>query len=161
MFDNEVSFFMPHFGLMNSEEMKPDEAALLRARLHIRGGKRRLSEKKYAAGVAALHDALIHGIQWYLLSSHADLVYPNVEADYDITDDDTLLYLLQKTPSFTDPFYKEEFQYLSEILNQSLYKEMNGFDTTRYLNAIHTFMKQLGVEPFSDSDLPSEDPATY
>jgi hypothetical protein len=152
---------MPHFGLMDSEGMKPTEAALLRAKLHIRGGKRRLSEKKYAAGVAALHDALIHGMQWYLLSSHTNLVYPNVDADYDITDDDTLFALIQKTPTFADPFYKEEFQYLAEILNQALYKSMNGFDKSRYLKTIHNFMTNLGVEPFSDSELPLEDPTTY
>jgi len=141
--------------------MKPDEAALLRARLHIRGGKRRLSERKYAAGVAALHDALIHGMQWYLFSSYSELLYPNFEEDYDITDDDTLLHLIQKTPSFADPFYKEEFKYLTGILNQALNNEMNGFDKARYLKIIHIFMKNLGVEPFSESDLPSEDPATY
>ncbi|MHA1976809.1 MAG: hypothetical protein ACW98F_10545 [Candidatus Hodarchaeales archaeon] len=141
--------------------MKPDEAALLRARLHLRGGKRRLSERKYAAGVAALHDALIHGMQWYLLSLHPEIVYPNSDADYDITDDGTLLNLIQKTSVFADPFYMEEFQYLSEILNQALYKTMKGFDKSRYLTSLHNFMRQLGVEPFSENDLPPEDPTTY
>ncbi|MHA1995388.1 MAG: hypothetical protein ACW97Z_12670 [Candidatus Hodarchaeales archaeon] len=146
---------------MNSEEMKPDEAALLRARLHIRGGKRRLSEGKYAAGVAALHDALIHGMQWYLLSTHPEVVYPNIDADYDITDDDTLLQLLQKTPTFSGNSYNEEFQYLSEILDQALSERMVDFDESRYLNIIHNFMMHLGVEPFSESNLPPENPTTY
>ncbi|PWI48190.1 hypothetical protein CEE45_07730 [Candidatus Heimdallarchaeota archaeon B3_Heim] len=159
MFGYLIRSPMPHFGLMDSEEMKPDEASLLRARLHIRGGKRRLSQGKYAAGVAALHDALIHGMQWFLLSTHPELVY--TDADCDITDDETLLQLIQKTPIFADPIYKEDFEYLSEILNQALNERMNGFDKTRYMRTLHNFMKQLEVEPFSDSDLPPEDPATY
>ncbi len=124
---------MPHFGLMDSEEMKPDEAALLRARPHIRGDKRRISEGKLAAGITALHDAIIHGMQWFLLSAHSELINSDVDADYDLTDDDTLLQLIHRTPIFANTPYKEEFHYLSEILDQALYETLNGFDPNRYM----------------------------
>ena len=152
---------MPHFGLMDSEEMKPDEALLLRARLHIRGGKRRLKEGKVPAGIAALHDALIHGMQWFLYTNHPELLYPNVEVDYDITDHMTLLQFLQRTESFAHFSYKEEFQYLSDILVQALDNRISGFDKGRYIKIVNKFMNQLGVEPFSFDDLPLEDPSTY
>jgi hypothetical protein len=152
---------MPHFGLMDSEEMKPDEALLLRARLHIRGGKRRLNEGKVPAGIAALHDALIHGMQWFLYINHPEIMYPNVEVDYDITDDMTLLQFLQRTESFAHFSYKEDFQYLCDILVQALDNTISGFDKGRYIKVVDKFMNQLGVEPFSFDDLPLEDPSTY
>ena len=152
---------MPHFGLMESEEMKPDEAALLRARLHIRGGMRRLKQGKVSAGIAALHDALIHGMQWFLSAKHPELLYTNSEADYDLTDDMTLLQFIQKTDSFAHYSYKEDFKYLLDILYQALDNKINGFDQPRYIQIIEKFMYQLGVEPFSYEDLPLEDPSTY
>jgi len=33
---------LPHFGLMDARALGPERAALQRARLHVRGGKRRL-----------------------------------------------------------------------------------------------------------------------
>ncbi len=152
---------MPHFGLMDSEEMKPDEASLLRARLHIRGGKRRLKQGKVSAGIAALHDGLIHAMHWYIYTNHPELMYPDVEADYDLTDGMTLLWFLQRTESFAHFSYKEDFQYLSDVLDQALDNKISGFDKTRYLRIINKFMSILGVEPFSYEDLPSEDPSIY
>lgn len=35
---------MPHFGLMDADALGPIEAPLMRARLHIRGGRRRLRQ---------------------------------------------------------------------------------------------------------------------
>jgi hypothetical protein len=152
---------MPHFGLMDPEGMKPEDASLLRARLHIRGGKRRISEGKIASGVAALHDALIHGIEWFLVSRHPELISSSSGIEYDLTDDDTLIQLLHKTQAFSDTFYLDEFKYIGEILDHALYREMNGFDDKKYLASIHVFMEKIGVEPFSEEDLPSEDPTTY
>ncbi len=152
---------MPHFGLMDPENMKPEDASLLRARLHIRGGKRRISEGKMAAGVAALHDALIHGIEWYLVSKYPELLSSSAGVEYDLTDDDILIQLLHKTQSFSDTFYINEFKYIGEILDQALYKEMYEFDEKKYLNSICNFMEKLEIEPFSEEGLPPEDPTTY
>ncbi len=49
---------MPHFGLMDEGSLGPVEGPLMRARLHIRGGKRRLRQGKIAAAIATLYDAL-------------------------------------------------------------------------------------------------------
>ena len=152
---------MPHFGLMDSEEMNPDEAALLRARLHIRGGKRRLKQGKVPAGIAALHDAIIHGMNWYLLTKHPELLYPGVEYDYDITDGITLLQFLQKTEPFAHFSYTDDFHYLSNLLNQALDDRIVSFDQTGYLEIFDKFMNQLGISSVSSDDLPPEDPSTY
>ncbi|MHA2113466.1 MAG: hypothetical protein ACXAC6_14665 [Candidatus Hodarchaeales archaeon] len=141
--------------------MKPDEALLLRTRLHIRGGKRRLNQGKVSDGITALHDAIIHGMQWFLFTNHPELLYPNVEADYDLTDDTTLFQFLQRTESFAHFSYHEDFQYLSDILDQALDNRISGFDKGRYIKIINKFMNQLGVEPFSFDELPPEDPSTF
>ncbi len=161
MFRSSTGFTMPHFGLMDPEQMTPEDASLLRAQLHMRGGKRRISEGKMSAGVAALHDALIHGMEWYLISKHPEILSSINGVEFDLTDDDTLIELLQKTQTFSNSFYREEFQYIGSILDQALYKDMHGFDQTKYLKSIDNFMKKLGVVPFSDADLPPEDPTTY
>ncbi len=49
---------MPNFGLMDATKMTEVDAALLCARLHIRCAHRRYKVGKYAAGIAALYDAL-------------------------------------------------------------------------------------------------------
>ena len=114
-----------------------------------------------AAGVAALHDALIHGMEWFLVTKHPELISTSTGKEYDLTDDDTLFQLLQKTQTFSDDFSGDEFRYIEQILDQALYKEMDGFDHEKYLNLIHNFMKKLGIEPFSEESLPPEDPTTY
>src|SRR5208337_1100644 len=59
---------MPHAGLMNADELGPEAAAMLQARLHIRGGRRRLRQGKIAAGIVTLYDALTSAAEWFLLS---------------------------------------------------------------------------------------------
>jgi len=47
--------------------MDPEDAALLRCRLHIRGGRILLDHHKITHALGTLFDALDHGLQWYLL----------------------------------------------------------------------------------------------
>jgi hypothetical protein len=46
------------FRLMNEQELGPVAGLLQRARLHLRGGKRRLRQGKISAGIVTLYDAL-------------------------------------------------------------------------------------------------------
>ena len=100
-------------------------------------------------------------MQWFLHTNHPELLYYNVEADYDLTDGMTLLQFLQRTESFAHVSYKEDFHYLSDTLDQALDNRIIGFDTGRYISTVNKFMNQLGIEPFSFNDLPSEDPSLY
>ena len=59
---------MPHFGLMDAKALGPERAALQRARLHLRGGKRRLRQGKISAGIATLSDALSFAMEWFCAS---------------------------------------------------------------------------------------------
>jgi hypothetical protein len=62
---------MPHFGLMDESALTPADAALLRARLHWRGGKRRILQNKKKAGVATLWDAVLSAGRYYHLTELA------------------------------------------------------------------------------------------
>ena len=55
---------MPHFGLMDATKMTEADASLLRSRLHMRGGKQRLQNGLFAAGIAALYEL---GALWHAL----------------------------------------------------------------------------------------------
>jgi hypothetical protein len=51
---------------MNEQALGPLEGPLQRAKLHIRGGKRRLRQGKISAGIATLYDALSAAMHWYI-----------------------------------------------------------------------------------------------
>ncbi|HXX53320.1 MAG TPA: hypothetical protein VEI28_01975, partial [Thermodesulfovibrionales bacterium] len=53
---------------MDEGELGPEEGLLQRARLHIRGGRRRLRQGKVAAAFVTLYDALIAAMEWYFTS---------------------------------------------------------------------------------------------
>ena len=82
---------MPHFGLID-EELPEIEQCLLRARLHIRGGKIRIEKGEISAGIAALYDAFIFSLYWYFLSDEMLKSYLfNGDGTYN---DEEMLYLI-------------------------------------------------------------------
>jgi hypothetical protein len=152
---------MPHFGLMDSEDMKRNQAALYRAKLHIRGGKRRIAQGKIAAGISALHDAIVSALYSYFLSPKLkEALNPE---DYEIynTDDRILFLILKRAGIIDDTFSEEDFNYLSSILDEALEGQIRTFNRDFYMEKYDNLMKQLGVLPLSESELPPEDLATY
>lgn len=148
---------MPHFGLMDEATMPEDEAALLRARLHLRGGRRRLRQGKRAAAVAALYDALCSGMRWCVLSSrHADRL--RVDDDDVLNRDRDLFSALARAGVLGDA---EDFERLDSLLDQSLNGEPPPFADEALLDQIEKWLTQLGVMPFDEAALPPEDPDTY
>jgi hypothetical protein len=53
---------------MDADAIGHEKALLMRARLHIRAGKRRLHQEKISAGLVTLYDALSAAMKWYLSS---------------------------------------------------------------------------------------------
>jgi hypothetical protein len=152
---------MPHFGLMDSEKMKADQAALFRAKLHVRGGKRRISQGKIAAGISALHDALISAMHRYFFSPQLKESLNHEEYNI-LNNDDRILFLILKRSGIIDEtFQEEDFTYLASILDQALEGQITEFDQDVYLEKYDNLMKQLEVLPFSENELPPENPTTY
>ncbi len=88
---------MPHAGLMDTKDsFEKPEGALLRARLHIRGGKRRLRQGKISAGIVTLYDALMFALRWYIaLPERREAL--SVREEDDLTDEKTVFGILKRS----------------------------------------------------------------
>ncbi len=148
---------MPHFGLMEEKKLGPTEGPFLRARLHIRGGKRRLRQGKIAAGIVTLYDALEGAMQAYIADPKRKSSL-QVEKGEDLNDEKTLYRVLVRSRVLDGGFNFESFDKLTE---SALREEMPGYDYRELLAGIEFVMTQLGIMPFDEASLPPEDPKTY
>ena len=149
---------MPHFGLMDTRDsFEKPEGALLRARLHIRSGKRRLRQGKISAGIVTLYDALLFALRWYVFGPNRREAL-GIELKDALSDEKMVFELIKGTESLPVGLDYDEF---NELVERALLEEMPDFDYAAVLMDFETFMTVLGVMPFNESDLPSEDPATF
>lgn len=147
---------MPHFGLMNEDALGPVEGPLQRAKLHIRGGRRRLRQGKISAGIVTLYDALISAMRWYLASPDHRKTLDIRETD-DPTDDKNLFEIFERSGVAG----KFDFKAFDMVVEKALNEEMPGYDYRGLWQNIEDFMTRLGVMPFDESKLPPEDPSTF
>jgi len=148
---------MPHFGLMDERALGPIEGPFQRARLHIRGGKRRLRQGKISAGIVTLYDALLAAMESYVNSPEHKRSLVTKQGD-DLRDERTAYAVLVRSGVLDGAF---EFETFERLMERALNEEMPGYDYRDILQGIDRVMYQLGVMPFDDADLPPEDPKTY
>ncbi len=148
---------MPHAGLMDEKALGPERGALQRARLHIRGGRRRLRQGKTAAGIVTLYDALDAALLWYFASPERRKAVPIAPGD-DLNDDRTMFRLLVRAGVLDGSFDFDAFDRLTE---RALEEELPGYDHRLVLAGIEGVMRELGIMPFDESSLPPEDPSTF
>lgn len=148
---------MPHFGLIDENSLGSEAAALQRARLHIRGGKRRLSQGKVSLGIITLYDALVFALQWYIISPERRKMLQIDEAD-NLNDDKTVFAILMRSGVLDDTF---DYEIFDELVNKSLEQDMSGYDYKGTIEVLESVMTQLGVMPFDENELPPEDPSTF
>ncbi|MFX0067136.1 MAG: hypothetical protein ACFFC7_33820 [Candidatus Hermodarchaeota archaeon] len=142
---------------MDPETLGPEEAALQRAKLHIRAGKRRLRQGKISAGIITLFDALNSAMRWYTISSEKQRKLYIREGD-NINDEETLFKILVRSEVIDGIF---DYQSFYQLVEKALSEEMSDYNYQELLKDIESVMTQLGVMPFEESKLPSEDPYTY
>lgn len=149
---------MPHFGLMNTEDsFKSEEGALLRARLHIRGGKRRLRQGKISAGIVTLYDAFLFAMDWYIASSERRKTLQIRDGD-DMKNDKAVFTVLNRSGVLDSRF---DYIAFNKIVEKAATEEMPGYDYRDMLEGFEAAMTQLGVMPFDENSLPPEDPSTF
>jgi hypothetical protein len=148
---------MPHAGLMNERVLGPEAGPLQRARLHLRGGRRRLSQGKTAAGIVTLADALSAALEWYMASPERRSTIA-AGALGDLRDDKTAYRVLVRAGVLDGKFDLVAFDRLTDY---ALQHELPGFDHGPVLAGIERVMTQLGVMPFDEAALPPEDPQTF
>jgi hypothetical protein len=147
---------MPHFGLMDPDALGAEAAALQRARLHIRAGRRRLRQGKISAGLGTLYDALLSALEWYAASPDRRENLPIGDVD-NLADDQTTFALLVKAGVIDSRFDYSTFKHLVDTAPP----ESSTYDYAEILNQVESVMNRLGVLPFLESELPPEDPSTY
>ncbi|MEW6403654.1 MAG: hypothetical protein AB1649_17805 [Chloroflexota bacterium] len=147
---------MPHHGLMDANQMDEEHAALTRSRLHLEGGRRRLQEGLYAAGVVTLYDALLFGMRYFIARPHGSQSI-DLEHNEDLWDHAALYHALVKAGIFEDP---HAFNHLSLIVEQALWQGTVYFDPHAILADVEEMLTRLGVAPFDETLLPHETLAT-
>lgn len=148
---------MPHFGLMDADALGPERAALMRARLHIRGGRRRLRQNKTGYGILTLADALTHAMQWHL-ESPSRRAKLDIPEGADLNDDQVVYDILTRAGVLDGRFDLGAFDRLVE---RALEEDVEGVNHATVLRDLEEVMTQLGVMPFDEGELPPEDPATF
>jgi hypothetical protein len=148
---------MPHAGLMNERLMDAVEGPLLRARLHVRGGLRRLRQGKISAGIVTLYDALEAAMQAYIADPAAGASLSLLPGE-NLNDEKTLFRVLVRSHVLDRAFDFEAFDRLTE---KALHEELPPFDYRMLVDGLEHAMIRLGVMPFDESSLPAEDPAAF
>lgn len=148
---------MPHAGLMDERGLGPVEGPLQRARLHLRGARRRLRQGKTSAGIVTLADALDAAMLWYMAlpERRARL---DIRPGEDLNDDRALFRILARSGVLDGAFDYDAFDRLVE---RALSEELPGYDHRELLGALERVMTALGVMPFDEASLPPEDPRTF
>jgi hypothetical protein len=142
---------------MDEKALGPVEGPLQRARLHIRGGKRRLREGKISAGIATLYDALNGALQWYVAAPERRRKL-TIQGGDDLNVDKVVYTVLVRSGVLDRSFDFEAFDRLTE---RALNQELPGYDYRDLLKGIEQVMTRLGVMPFDEAALPPEDPSTF
>lgn len=135
---------MPHYDLMDAPQMSDENASLIRARLHLQGGKQRLQEGLNAAGIAALYDALLFGMRYYVAREER-CAKTDIAKNADLWDAADLFHTLARAGIFEDPC---AFNRLSLIIERALWQESFSFDTNAVLTEVEEMLTKLGVMPF-------------
>ncbi len=146
---------MPHASFMRESDYPPEEGLLLRARLHIRGGKRRLEQGRISAGLVTLYDALLAALEWYIESSERRESLKILEGD-NLKDDKSIYDILVRSKVLDGRF---DYRAFDKLIERAILEEMDGYSYSEILEEIQSVMTQLGIMPFDETALPPEDPS--
>jgi hypothetical protein len=142
---------------MDEKKLGPVEGPMMRARLHIRAGKRRLRQGKIAAGIVTLYDALEGAMKSYVADASHRAQLPAGAGD-SRNDEKTLYSVLVRSGVLDGGF---DFDAFERVVETALHEELPGFEYRELLAGIESVMTKLGAMPFDESSLPPEDPGTF
>lgn len=130
---------MTHRPLLDMTKTTEANTALACARLHLRNGKRHLQQGRTAAGVTALYDSVLFGMNYYIIRHKgcASLV-----ENIDPLDAARLFHVLARTGVFNDPL---TFNRFSLIVERTLWQLPASPDTDEILAEVETMLARLGV----------------
>ncbi|MDA8085518.1 MAG: hypothetical protein M0Z75_02360 [Nitrospiraceae bacterium] len=148
---------MPHFGLIDEDALGPVEGPLMRAKLHIRGGRRRFERGKFTDGILAVYDALCSAMQWYIAAPER-MRKLRVKKSDDLLNDRNLYAVLVRSRVLDGSF---DFEEMNALVARALSEEIRDFDWRGFMGRLVPVFTQLGVMPFDEKILPEEKPEPF
>jgi hypothetical protein len=143
------------YKLTDTSKIVDARTALICARLYLRGGKRRLQAGYSRAGIAALYDAVLFGMRYYIARhKRCESLVENT----DPWDAPGLFHALARAGVFEDPLTLNRF---SLMVERALWQESYSIDTDSMLGEVEKMLLKLGVIPFRESSLPDESKLTH
>lgn len=127
------------YKLTDTARVTDARTALLCARLYLRGGKRRLQAGYSRAGIAALYDAVLFGMRYYIAR------HKRCESFVERTDPwdaPGMFYALARAGVFEDPLILNRF---SLMVERALWQESYSIDADSVLAEVEKMLLKLGV----------------
>jgi hypothetical protein len=136
---------MLNFDPINSTKITDARSMLVCARLSLRVGKRSIQKGLATAGVTALYDAVLFGIQYYMARHKGCASFVK---DTEFWDAASLFHALSRAGVFDDP---HAFNRFSLMVERALWQGSSAFDADSTLADVETILKKLGIVPFNES----------
>src|SRR5919112_913489 len=118
------------YKLTDTAKIIDARTALLCARLYVRGGRRRLQAGYSRAGIAALYDAVLFGMRYYI-ARHKGC--ESLIEKTDPWDAPGLFHALARAGVFEDPLTLNRF---SLMVERALWQESYSIDTDSMLGEV-------------------------
>ena len=128
---------------IDATKMSDARTALICARFHLRGGKRRLQKGRTAAGMVALYDSILFGMHYYLTIHERCASFLESIEPWDAM---SMFQALTRAGVFADPL---TFNRFSLIVERTLWQGSSAFDANAVLTQVEEMLATLGVMPFS------------
>ena len=145
---------MLSYKLTDTPKIVDARTALICARLYLRGGKRRLRAGYSKAGIAALYDAVLFGMRYYI--ARHKRCHSLVETT-DLWDASALFDALARAGIFEDPLALNCF---SLMVERALWQESYALDVDSTLAEVEKMLSKLGVVSPDESSLPGNSSLT-
>jgi hypothetical protein len=143
------------YKLTDTSKIMDARTALICARLYLRGGKRRLQAGYSRAGIAALYDAVLFGMRYYIARhKRCESLVENT----DPWDAPGLFHALARAGIFDDPLTLNRF---SLMVERALWQESYSINADSVLAEVEKILLKLGVIPLRGSPLPGESRLTH
>ncbi len=145
---------MPHANLIPSD-IPEEEELLLRAKLHIRGGRIRQQRGENADAIAAFYDALVSALLRFFVSDKLRAAHELPVPD-DNSGEMEHLEILSEHNVIDANFGAIELKKLMELLGRGFAGKPVESLEDAFMEKYENVMTQLEVLPIRDEELPNE-----
>jgi hypothetical protein len=133
------------YKLTDTTKIMDARTSLICARLYLRGGKRRLQAGYSKAGIAALYDAVLFGMRYYIARHKRCASFVEGSDPWDAA---ALYQALVRAGVFDDPL---TFNRFSLMVERALWQGSVSFAEDFTLAEVETMLRKLGVMPIDET----------